>query len=72
MSECQCIINFPQETIKMLGVTFLFENLKNIKSVQLTTMMPHCDGVACIMLQFALSGSRFLQIGGWDDPCDNL
>lgn len=32
MSECQCIINFPQETIKMLGVTFLFENLKKIKS----------------------------------------
>lgn len=63
---------FFLETIQMLGVTFLFENLKNIKSVQLATMTPHCGGEAFIMLQFALSGSDSYGWGAMDDPCDNL
>lgn len=35
-------------------------------------MTPHCGGEACIILQFALSGSDSYGWDAVDDPCDNL
>lgn len=63
---------FFLEIIKMLGVIFLFENLKNIKFVQLVIMTFYCGGEVFIMLQFVLSGFDFYGWGVMDDLCDNL